>query len=239
MKLYYLGSSAFVALFEKTAVIFDCCNKFSKKKTFSDGRVDAARLSAMDAVYFLVSHKHADHFHSSIYDYAEYNENTKYIIDDGVAGDRKVKNIFRLSPGEAFADDRIVVRAFGSTDLGVSFDVEIEGTHLFHAGDLNCWHWTQENDEKHEQAAREAFTHELDIIRKEVKEPIALAMFPVDSRMKGSYADGADEFIAVMQPKNLVPMHFWGDFAAAAEYETKQPCAVAPKRVGDRLEFDL
>ncbi len=45
---------------------------------------------------------------------------------------------------EAYRDELAFIRAYGSTDLGVSFYVEAEGKRFFHAGDLNDWHWNQE-----------------------------------------------------------------------------------------------
>ena len=43
-------------------------------------------------------------------------------------------------------------------------------------------------------------------------------MFPVDSRMKGDYAEGAKRCTKELMPKLFLPMHFWGDFKAAKDF---------------------
>lgn len=50
-----------------------------------------------------------------------------------------------LRRGDTYSDDMISVKAFGSTDAGVSFMVETDGKKVFHAGDLNNWHWEDES----------------------------------------------------------------------------------------------
>ena len=36
------------------------------------------------------------------------------------------------------------MQAFGSTDAGASFYIEHKRRKIFHAGDLNNWHWNEE-----------------------------------------------------------------------------------------------
>lgn len=52
-----------------------------------------------------------------------------------------------VEEGDCYADDVLRVHAFGSTDVGISFLVEAEGKKIFHAGDLNNWHWMDESSE--------------------------------------------------------------------------------------------
>ena len=49
------------------------------------------------------------------------------------------------------------MRAFRSTDQGVSFLAEAGGTRVFHAGDLNFWHWRAESTPAEVAEARRAF----------------------------------------------------------------------------------
>ncbi|MEI3154718.1 MAG: hypothetical protein V8S95_06185 [Odoribacter sp.] len=37
------------------------------------------------------------------------------------------------------------IKAFGSTDIGISFLIDIDNIRIFHAGDLNNWHWEEES----------------------------------------------------------------------------------------------
>ena len=39
----------------------------------------------------------------------------------------------------------VKIKAFGSTDIGISFLVSVDGVDIFHAGDLNWWHWWDED----------------------------------------------------------------------------------------------
>ena len=47
--------------------------------------------------------------------------------------------------------------ASGSTDEGVSFCVDFAGVTLFHAGDLNLWHWRDESSVTEIESAQRAF----------------------------------------------------------------------------------
>ena len=40
------------------------------------------------------------------------------------------------------------IQAFGSTDVGISFLIHLQGKSIFHAGDLNNWHWSEESTEQ-------------------------------------------------------------------------------------------
>lgn len=55
----------------------------------------------------------------------------------------------------------LTVEAFGSTDVGISIAVLVDGLKIFHAGDLNFWHWTYESSQEEIDAARELFNDEM------------------------------------------------------------------------------
>ena len=42
----------------------------------------------------------------------------------------------------------VYVKAYGSTDIGISFLVKVDGLTIFHAGDLNWWHWKEDSLEE-------------------------------------------------------------------------------------------
>jgi len=235
MKLWYLDNSAYAVLLKDTAFVFDYAGKYTDSGLFAQGYPEVHALREFSRVYFLISHSHSDHFSCAVWKFRETIPQAVYIADAGVRAP-EMRKVYSLSPGQGYFDEGAGIYTFGSTDLGVSFYVEAEGNKLFHAGDLNCWHWAGQNDAAHETAAREAFTAELDKIAKIIKE-LDLAMFPVDPRMRGAYADGADEFVKRFSPKAFVPMHFWGRFDVAAQYAGKVPGGVAPVRVGDCLNI--
>ena len=136
---------------------------------------------------------------------------------------------------------RVRVKAFESTDLGVSFLVDLCGVHIFHAGDLNFWHWREESTIKEIEEADERFRRAVDPI---MKESIDLAFFPVDPRQGRLFDAGANYFILSVKPRLLVPMHFWGRAEIAEEYARRARCrqteVIAMTRFGEqiRLEFE-
>jgi len=121
-------------------------------------------------------------------------------------------------PGESFTINGVKVRTFGSTDEGVSFLVEAGGRRIFHAGDLNLWHWNNENDPEWTKQATADFEEVMATL---AAERIDIAMFPVDPRMGEGYDEGACIFNERMKPGVFIPMHFWDHPEAAEEFAKK------------------
>ena len=111
--------------------------------------------------------------------------------------------------------DRVKVKAYGSTDAGVSYLVERDGVKFFHAGDLNFWHWREVSTAREIELADEDFRKEVaDIDEKEID----WCFFPVDPRMGMHFDAGANYFMMSAKPRVLVPMHFWGRGDVITEY---------------------
>ena len=79
-------------------------------------------------------------------------------------GMRVRDDIVFMKEEEVYSDGNIKVKAFGSTDIGISFMVEAEGLTIFHAGDLNYWHWKEEADEAFISQAEADFLNKLERI---------------------------------------------------------------------------
>ncbi|MDE5745510.1 MAG: hypothetical protein K2H84_07650, partial [Paramuribaculum sp.] len=104
----------------------------------------------------------------------------------------------------------ISVVAYPSTDSGVSFMIETSGgKKIFHAGDLNLWHWKDDSDSTEVKKSELAFKKALNSISGE-NPTIYIAMFPVDPRMGTDFGEGAREFLTDIKVDNFFPMHFWG-----------------------------
>ena len=126
-----------------------------------------------------------------------------------------------LAKGALWSDDRISVKALGSTDSGVSWIVETEGKRIFHTGDLNNWYarflpeavpgqtiYSEEFDEDIDPIAHEKqYLGELKDIRK-VADGFDLVMFPIDGRIGNGYTLGGRQFIERFKVGIFVPMHF-------------------------------
>ena len=126
----------------------------------------------------------------------------------------------RMKEGDTLAVQDVTVRAFGSTDMGVSFLVDANGKRIFHAGDYNLWHWEDESTQEEIDEATQWFERILSDLMPYAG-TIDLAFFPLDPRMGKNTARGIERFMDVMRPKVVVPMHCQNDrslpegFAAA------------------------
>ncbi len=204
MEIWYLHHSGIAVKTDGALLVFDYC-PHRAGKGIENGDIGAAELAAAPRVYVFVSHSHSDHFSRSIYDWTAINPNITYVLDEGVPGGPQ--SAVRLSRGEEYDDGFIHVRAYGSTDIGVSFHVQCDGTSLFHAGDLNCWHWQDDGDERYARVMRAWFDREMKFLRHGVSH-IDVAFFPVDKRMGSGFEEGPDQFINIMKPAVFIPIHF-------------------------------
>ena len=201
MKITYHYNSGFSIRIGSTLLIFDYWEGEGNRLP-EVGRLNRQILSAFEEVYVFVSHAHPDHFSSIIYEWREDLPVTYIVSYDMPIGIRGK----RIAPLETLTLSKdIHVKAFDSTDLGVSFLVHAYGLNIFHAGDLNLWHWRQESTLREIEAAETAF---YDAIAPMKGEKIDIAMFPVDPRQGLMYDAGANHFILTQKPRIFVPMHW-------------------------------
>ena len=111
-----------------------------------------------------------------------------------------------------------VIKAFGSTDVGISFLIETEGKTIFHAGDLNNWHWMNESPEDEWKRDEKKFLDEIKVISNDYKN-IDLVLFPIDPRLGSEYMRGGKQFIDLIKPTVFIPMHFWNDYISANRFQ--------------------
>lgn len=172
-------------------------------------------------IYVLSSHFHADHLDPVIWSWRKKYPDIRYVLsrdipEKGLAG---VQDACYLSPGKGFQDDMLSVKAFGSTDEGVSFYMETAGFRLFHAGDLNDWHWNEESTPEEIQQSESDFFRELEWIKSEISR-LDVLCFPVDVRLGKDYMRGPELFLAQVSSRYFVPIHFSaGGFATAAAFQ--------------------
>ena len=208
--LRYLDHSGFSVETGSALLVFDYYNNQAERPEPDCGVINGRALVGYDRVAVFVSHSHGDHFNPVIYEWSASRLKTDYFlsfeIPEQYAG-------IRMSPGDVKASGDMTVRAYGSTDIGVSFLVEIDGLRIFHAGDLNWWHWRDEEDTTSAwlAEAEALFYKEMEPIIEEAKrKPFDIAFFPVDPRLKTLFDAGANYFIHSVKPRVFVPMHTWG-----------------------------
>lgn len=196
-------------------------------------------------IYVLVSHFHKDHYNPAIFGWsARFGDRVRYVISRDTA--RHARHILRpeslykgvkpdpatvavISKGEKYEDEYLTVHAFGSTDIGNSYVVEVKGGDIvMHAGDLNFWAWRDESTPEEVESARKAFLSELRPIAEKFP-AIDYAMFPVDSRIGTGYWEGASILLRSISVARFFPMHF----------ELADDEAALAQRHRDALRFDL
>lgn len=215
MKLTYIHHSCFALETETYAVLFD----YFRDTEGKTGYVHDVLLSSPKPLYVLASHFHPDHFSREILTWKSQKENITYLLSRDILKHKRAAEgeaIF-LRKGELFEDAHLYVRAFGSTDVGVSFLLRTEGKAIFHAGDLNNWHRKDEATEREVRMAEGNFLHELKYL-KESCPHLQVAMFPVDPRLGSDFARGAEQLVDRLQVDLFVPMHFWGRADEAATF---------------------
>ncbi|MBR3794572.1 MAG: MBL fold metallo-hydrolase [Clostridia bacterium] len=227
----YLGGSGFLVAIGETCLLFDASEKGPDRRLLPEK--DA--LAPYKKCYVFISHRHEDHFSEKVYDLC--GENAIYIVGYDLPQPHRG---VRMQPGEERGFGAVNVRAFGSTDEGVSFLVEYAGIQIFHAGDLNLWHWREESSITEIEAAERAF---YDCVAPIPAGAIDLAFFPVDPRQGSMYDAGAGYFVMTVKPKIMIPMHFQGRGDVAMRFaltgETKHTKIVALEEPGDHIDLSI
>ena len=202
LKVTYHHNSGFSVQVGSTLLVFDYWEG-ERRRLSPVGQLNTKILSVFENVYVFISHVHADHLDPVVYEWREELPNIHYVVSSDLPIGKRGRRIAPLETLELSKD--INVAAFDSTDLGVSFLVTAFGMNIFHAGDLNLWHWRQESTLHEIEAAEEAFYKACDPIP---KGSIDLAMFPVDPRQGLMYDAGANHFILSQKPRLFIPMHW-------------------------------
>lgn len=206
MKLIYIYHSCFVIEGEWFTIVIDY---FKDTDGEHKGLVHDYLLNRPGKFYVLATHFHPDHFHPQVLEWKEERPDIIYIFSKDILKHRRAQpgDAIYLKKLETYQDDILTIKAYGSTDVGVSFMIQGEGRNIFHAGDLNNWHWNEESTPEEARGAEKSYLHELDIIAEDFKN-IDLAMFPVDPRLGKDYMRGAEQFIDRIHTGIFVPMHF-------------------------------
>ena len=221
-KIYYIYHSGFAIKTENHFLIFDYYKEpIENNKTHAGDEskqwssvLSPENIKDMENVIVLSTHSHGDHFNPSIFKWENYNNGIQYVLSNDIKADKNKSNYSFIAEGEEKVYKDVYVKAYGSTDIGISFLVKVDGLTIFHAGDLNWWHWKE--DSLQEQLNAEA-AFKAHIVKLKEEKVIDIAFFPVDPRLEESYYLGGEHFAREIQPRLLIPMHF-----GEATYITKE-----------------
>lgn len=202
-----------------------------------DLQIRPDQLSKFRKVIVLISHEHPDHMDPIVFSWKDLG-NVSYIVSSDMPVGTRGK---RMAPGDSLAlDENLSVQAFDSTDLGVSFLVDWNGFHIFHAGDLNFWHWREESSMKEIEEAEDAFRKAVQPL---TRESVDLAFFPLDPRQGSMFEAGANYFILSVKPRLFIPMHYFHRADVAIDYArtagNRSTAVLAMPGFGDRLCLEV
>ena len=228
--------SGFSVAGEKTLLVFDYW-RGEHGELAQDKQLSPSRLKKYENVFVFISHEHIDHLDPIVFSWNEAG-NVSYIVSSDMPVGTRGK---RMAPGDTLTlSDKVAVTAFDSTDLGVSFLVNFCGIRLFHAGDLNFWHWREESSMHEIEEADSEFRKAVQPI---IKENIDIAFFPVDPRQGTMYEAGANYFILSVKPRILIPMHYFHRAETAMDYARTASCrsteVIAMPGYGDQLRVQM
>lgn len=196
MKVTYLGHSGFFVEMEDACFLFD----------YYKGELPEADRGKM--LFVFVSHGHYDHYRKEIFSLRDQYDQVRCLISSDIFV-REAEDILSVKPNEETEVLGCRIRTLRSTDEGVAFLLKYRGRTIYHAGDLNWWHWEEETEE-YNTAMRRAYQSEINKLQ---GEKIDLAFVPVDPRLGEQYCWGLDCFMKRTDTKRVFPMHFWDNYA--------------------------
>lgn len=200
MKIEYIYHSGFTVETDNYFLVFD----------YYKGKLN---LKENRKIIVFSSHGHGDHFNAEVLEWKKEIQNIQYVL----SSDIKVEpdsNIHLMEPYESLKIYDVSIHSFGSTDIGLSFLVNVDGKNIFFAGDLNWWLWPEDTEEEKETMERD-LKEEIEKIK---KYNIDIGFFPVDPRLRENYSLGGKYFIEQVKPKYFVPIHFWNKFSTTKAF---------------------
>ena len=177
-----------------------------------------------------VSHRHPDHFDPRIFSLADGVRDVRFVLAKDVRlSDRNrakwgvspqtAERCVRVGGNETLELPGVRVETLPSTDEGVAFVITCDGRTIYHAGDLNWWHWDGE---------AEAWNRNMEVNFKRFLAPlrgrsIDLAFAPLDSRLGGACDWGFRWLMETADVRRIFPMHQWEDFSPTARLRAAEP----------------
>lgn len=223
MRITFLDHSGFLVEMPSTTLLFD----------WWKGELPALRSEIPLLVF--ASHRHEDHFKPEIFALDDGVRDIRFLLGKdikltprhrerwGVSDDTAAKCTVLGGGRQAEPLPGVTVETLTSTDAGVAFLVTEDGQTVFHAGDLNWWHWEGE-DPVWNRNVEVDFKRYCEPLR---DRPIDLAMLPLDSRLGEAGFLGPKYFLELADIRRFLPMHQWGDFAFTDKFAENYPALVA------------
>lgn len=245
--IHYLFHSGFTVEYGDYFLMFDY---YMPAGTLIPGFTEkdiAEKISEYQYPFVFISHSHHDHFSPVVFDWKKYNPALTYVLSNDVqqtdhqTDQHQGMDYVYMSPYQNVKKNGLAVSTFGSTDIGVSFLLTVGDLRIFHAGDLNWWHWADESTKQELEDEERKFKIEAAKIK---GESIDILFFPVDPRLGEHYWMGGAYMLETFQPRLFVPMHFGENshithqFADRMKSSSGVPVAEITHK-GQRFEYHL
>lgn len=209
MKITFIYHSSFAVELENCVLVFDY---------YGEGQLPT--IPENKKIYFLNSHAHPDHFKREILELKSEYPTAEYILSRDIRFREEERKpwIHSVRANMEYEIGQLKVRTLKSTDVGVAFVVETEGKRIYHAGDLNWWHWTGESKYWNNNMAGN-YKNAINQIK---GEHFDVAFVPVDPRLGTSYSLGIRYFLENTHVDAVFPMHCWGQYEVCRKLQ-KEP----------------
>lgn len=221
MRVTFLDHSGFFIELDSVCLLFDWW------------RGELPSLPGKPLIVF-ASHAHDDHFSPAIFSLPA----AAFVLGADIDRAGTPENCLSVGGGETVSPlAGVTVETLSSTDEGVAFLVTAENKTIFHAGDLNWWHWAGEPDPWNPDMEKmfRAYTAPL------AGRAIDLALLPLDPRLEEDGFRGPKHFLETADIRRWIPMHQWGKFAFTDRFLACYPVfaakAVPVLRKGQIFEF--
>ncbi len=208
--VWYLYHSGFALKTQNHFMIFDyyADKPEGYARSLDTGVIDPAQIASEHVLVFS-SHSHGDHFVPRIFDWQKEIPNIQYILSYDIRSAKKPAGAICARPGEPYDANGVHITALRSTDAGVAFVIEADGLTIYHAGDLNWWHWEGEPDGDNRQMAGN-YKKEINTLK---GKHIDIAFVTLDPRQERDYLRGLDYLAKTANLGVVFPMHFGSDYS--------------------------
>ncbi len=220
MKIQYIFHSSYLVELSECYLLFD----------YYQG--DIPELDTKKPLYIFASHQHYDHFSPVIFQFMLKYPDCEYILSDDISAEMVREaldqmglngSIHRVHEGDSLSLPKAEVEVLSSTDVGVSYLVHADGYRIFHAGDLNDWHWSNVSMSENEKMT-EKFRAVLTGLKESLGgETLDAAFFPVDPVLGEGCFIGPVEFLEEIPVKLFLPMHMWEQYSICGKFLAAKP----------------
>jgi len=204
LKITYVFHNCFIIEWNDKIILFDYPEIISNRaREYVKKKVTGKKLA------ILISHSHLDHFSEELLEFKTLAKEFKCIVSADVAekSEKCANECLVVNEGDKFETWDIEAKAYGSSDLGVSFLLKIGGIKIYFAGDNADWR-RKELPSEIGKLVWNIFSKTISEVRNDIGE-LDIAFIDVCGIREN--LGGIFYIIEELRPKLIVPMHLHGN----------------------------